>query len=174
MLAGHPPFNSSGLPYSAMRRISDPIPSLRVMRPEVPAGVQLALERALAFDPESRCSSIAEFARSLETGATAGTPAVPQPAGPAKRRTAMWAIGVVVLSLIGVLGGVLFNRRAAPSDKAATAATGKQRSDALFVLPFENQGDAGDAYFADGMAEDAMLVGRIDAHVELGAARLAK
>jgi eukaryotic-like serine/threonine-protein kinase len=153
MLAGHPPFNVDGLPYSMMRRVSDPIPSLRVIRPEAPVGVQLALERALAFDPESRFSSITEFARTLETGATAGTHAVPQAAGPAKRRTAMWAIGVVVLGLFGVLGAVMFNRRAEPSHKAA-AATGETTVRRVVVLPFENQGDAGDAYFADGMADE--------------------
>jgi serine/threonine-protein kinase len=154
MLAGNPPFNSSGLPYSTMRRISDPIPSLRAVRPEVPAGVQLALERALAFDPESRFSSITEFARTLETGATAGTLAVPQAAGAAKRRNAVWAIGVIVLGLLGVLGGVLFNRRSAPARSVAAPAAGETTVRRVVVLPFENQGNAGDAYFADGMADE--------------------
>ena len=153
MLAGNPPFTSSGLPYSTMRRIGDPIPSLREMRSEVPIGVQDALERALAFDPDSRFSSIAEFARCLET-ATAGVHTVPPAARATNRRSVTWAISVSVLALIGVLGGVLFNRRSAPPPGAAAPAARETTVRRVVVLPFENQGNAGDAYFADGMADE--------------------
>ena len=152
MLTGNPPFSTSGPHLSTMRRISDPTPSLRTMRPEVPAGVQRALERALAFDPDSRFSSIAEFARALEDGRTLSEPTVSRTGN---RRYATWAIGIVALALVGVLGASVFSRRPASSPAAGTTAT---PVDAVVrrvvVLPFENKGDAGDAYFADGMADE--------------------
>ena len=152
MLTGNPPFSTSGPHLSTMRRISDPTPSLRTMRPEVPAGVQRALERALAFDPDSRFSSIAEFARALEDGRTLTEPTVSRTGN---RRYATWAIGIVALALVGVLGASVFSRRPASSPAAGTTAT---PVDAVVrrvvVLPFENKGDAGDAYFADGMADE--------------------
>jgi serine/threonine-protein kinase len=153
MLAGMPPFNASGLPYSTTRRPGDPIPSVLAMRPEVPAGVQQALERALAFDPESRFSSIADFARALEIGAVTGAHTVPHAAGSTKRRSVIRAIVVIGLGLIAVLGGFLLNRRSTSSQSVGTAAA-STTARRVVVLPFENQGDAGDTFFADGMADE--------------------
>ena len=154
MLAGTPPFNASGFPYATMRRVGDPIPSLRAMRPDVPPGVEQALERALAFDPEARFSSIADFSRALEIGAVGGTHAVSQTAGASKRRITFRALGVIGLSLIAVLGGFVFNRRSTSPQSVGTAAAGDTTTRRVVVLPFENQGNAGDAYFADGMADE--------------------
>ena len=154
MLAGIPPFNASGLPYPTMRRPADPIPSLVAMRPDVPGGVQQALERALAFDPESRFSSIADFAKALEIGAAPGAHTVPQPAGSTKRRNAGLAIGVLALGLTAVAGGFLLSRRSTPSHGVGPAPAGDTTVKRVVVLPFENQGDAGDNYFADGMADE--------------------
>ena len=152
MLTGNPPFSTSGPHLSTMRRISDPTPSLRTMRPEVPAGVQHALERALAFDPESRFSSIAEFAKALEDGRTLTEPTVSRTGN---RRYATWATGIIALGLIGVLGASVFSRRPASSAGASTAAAPVDAAvRRVVVLPFENKGDAGDAYFADGMADE--------------------
>ena len=152
MLTGNPPFSTSGPHLSTMRRISDPTPSLRTMRPEVPAGVQHALERALAFDPDSRFSSIAEFARALEDGRTLTEPTVSRTGN---RRYATWAVGIIALGLIGVLGASVFSRRPASSPGAGTAAAPVDAAvRRVVVLPFENKGDAGDAYFADGMADE--------------------
>ena len=116
MLTGNPPFSTSGPHLLTMRRISDPTPSLRTMRPEVPAGVQHALERALAFDPESRFSSIAEFAKALEDGRTLTEPTVSRTGN---RRYATWAVGIIALGLIGVLGASVFSRRPASSQVSA-------------------------------------------------------
>jgi serine/threonine-protein kinase len=63
MLAGNAPFGAAAHQSSALRRITDPVPSLRTMRPDVPAGLEHALKRALVFDPQSRFSSMAEFAK---------------------------------------------------------------------------------------------------------------
>jgi serine/threonine-protein kinase len=151
MLAGIPPFDASGLPYPTIRRPADPIPSVLAMRPEVPAGVQATLERALAFDPESRFSSIADFARALEIGAAAGAQTVPHAPGSTKRSNAIRAIAVIVLGLIAVVSSFLLNRRSTPPQSVASGDTAARR---VVVLPFENQGNAGDTFFADGMADE--------------------
>jgi TolB-like protein len=154
MLTGTPPFSASGPHSSSMRRISDPTPSLRAIRPEAPAGVQHALERALAFDPESRFASIAEFAKALEDGRAESTRTEPTASGTASRRYAIFAIALIVLGLIGVLGALVFSRRSV-SPGAGTAAVPVDTSvRRVVVVPFENQGDAGDAYFADGMTDE--------------------
>jgi serine/threonine-protein kinase len=156
MLTGNTPFSSGGSRLSTSRRVSDPLPDLRALRPEVPAGVRHALERALAFDPESRFPSIAEFARALDAGRTGSSLAQPSATATSSLTYALWTVGVIVLVLIGVMGGAsVLNRRSAASPAAGTAAA---PSDAalkrVVVLPFENKGEAADAYFADGMADE--------------------
>ena len=155
MLTGNPPFSTGGSGLSTNRRMSDPTPDARVMRPEVPSGVQHTLERALSFDPESRFPSIAEFARALETNQTGTSLAQPAGSRAAGRKYAMWAAAVVVLGLIAAMGASVLKRRAASSSGSTpTTALADAAVRRVVVLPFENQGDAGDAYFADGMADE--------------------
>jgi len=72
-------------------------------RPQVPAGLEQAIRRAMALDPDDRFPSIAAFATALQAG--------------------------------------------------ASEASGAKQS--IAVLPFENMSaEAGNDYFADGMAED--------------------
>jgi len=63
-------------------------------------------------------------------------------------------IGVIVLGLIAVAGGFLLNRRSLPPQRVDTAAVSGTAARRVVVLPFENQGNAGDTYFADGMADE--------------------
>ena len=155
MLTGNPPFSTSGPYSSTMRRIGDPTPSLRAARPDVPAGVQAALERAFAFDPESRFSSIAEFARALDAGRTGSSLAQPTASGTRSRRYALWAMGVLGLGLIGLLGASVLGRRSALSTGGGTVGGSVDAAvRRVVVLPFENKGEAADAYFADGMADE--------------------
>ena len=152
MLTGSPPFSTSGSQPvdDAPRQRSDAQPPDDA--PEVPASVQHALERALAFDPESRFSSIAEFAKALEDGRTLTAQTVSRTGN---RRYATWGVGIIALGLAGVLGASVFSRRPASSPAAATAAAPVDAAvRRVVVLPFENKGDAGDAYFADGMADE--------------------
>ena len=155
MLTGNPPFSTSGARLPTVRRQDDPTPDLRSMRPEVPSGVQHTLERALAFDPESRFPSIAEFAKALEANRTGSSLAQPAASGTAGRKYAMWAAAIIVLGLIAALGASVLNRRSPPSAGDDTAAAAEHTAvRRVVVLPFENQGDGGDAYFADGMADE--------------------
>ena len=61
MLAGETPFKASNTPAMLMKHVSEPPPPLRGRRPDVPASLASAIERALAKKPEDRWRSGAEM-----------------------------------------------------------------------------------------------------------------
>jgi len=65
MLVGEPPFAGGDGRSTMIRHITEPAPAVRVRRPEVPAGMAAALERALAKAPGDRFRTPAEFAAAL-------------------------------------------------------------------------------------------------------------
>jgi hypothetical protein len=66
MLAGDPPFSGRTAASILARHLHDQPPSLRVVRPTVPVGVQDAMERALAKVPADRYPTVTGFATALE------------------------------------------------------------------------------------------------------------
>ncbi len=79
MLAGHPPFSGSARQIM-LRHVVEPPPSVRVVRPDVPWPVDIALLRAMAKEPAERFESTADWAdalhaRSGEVEATVGASA---------------------------------------------------------------------------------------------------
>ncbi|HUR95460.1 MAG TPA: serine/threonine-protein kinase [Gemmatimonadales bacterium] len=162
LLAGEPPFAGPTAQATALRRLTDPPPSVRRLRPNVPEAVDDAIRRALAPVPADRHPSAAEFGRALATPnvvtAAIATPSTPPMTGastgagtttgaaPSRRRL---PIAALTLGLGFVLGlGVLFAwRRAHPGSEEA----GPKR---VAVLPFENLGDSSQAYFADGVSDE--------------------
>ena len=78
LLTGAPPFERESPTAVLMAQLSEPPPSVRVRRPELPEAVDQVLARALAKVPEKRYRSCREFADALR-GAL-GRAAVP--AGP--------------------------------------------------------------------------------------------
>jgi TolB-like protein/Tfp pilus assembly protein PilF len=161
MLAGEPPYTGATAQQIIVKRFTDPVPSVRKVRPSVPDAVDQAVQRALAPVPADRYATAAEFARALQPlpatatppAATVTTPpaapAAPPPAAPAvrPRRMPVAAITLALGFLIGL--GVLFAWR--KSHSGADGSTGPKR---VAVLPFENLGDSADAYFADGMTDE--------------------
>ena len=154
MLAGAPPYPGTTAMSVIAKWLSEPVPSARAARPEVPDEVDRALRRALSRSAGGRFGTMAEFAGALEhAGARAqgrrGAEWVdvePRPAGsrlrpsvPASLRLPAWAALAIALLAAGFLA---FRHRASPSPKV------------LAVLPFENLGDSADAYFADGIANE--------------------
>jgi eukaryotic-like serine/threonine-protein kinase len=124
----------------------------RTGRADVTPEVERTLARALAIDPESRFPSIGEFAKVLHasTTVTMSSDATGRPRPSMGRRSiAIWAAGVILIGAIATVAAVLFNARERPSPTAATDDVRR-----LAVLPFDHQGDAADAYFADGMADE--------------------
>jgi serine/threonine-protein kinase len=142
------------------RRLSEPPPSVRAVRPSVPAAVDEAIRKALAPVAADRFDGMAPFAAALQ-GAATGSSAAPaatavtvpaeKPAAPADatvvprgRRVPVAATALMLGILIGL--GVLFAWRRSGHGEGGTRV--------LAVLPFENLGDSGDAYFADGVTDE--------------------
>jgi eukaryotic-like serine/threonine-protein kinase len=64
LLAGEPPFGGSAT-AAAVAIATDPIPPLSLKRPDVPAGLEAAIERALSKEPQDRFADVASFAAAL-------------------------------------------------------------------------------------------------------------
>jgi eukaryotic-like serine/threonine-protein kinase len=148
MLAGEPPYTGPSARAIMAKRFSDPVPSVRRVRPAVPEGLEHAVTKALAPVAADRFATAAEFTQALQpTLATpTGTPSAPT--GHARRHVPLAAVALVVGIIIGV--GVLFAWRRTSPGRDETSAGAKR----VAVLPFENLGDSADAYFADGVAND--------------------
>jgi serine/threonine-protein kinase len=66
MLAGEPPFTGRTPQAVFARQIAQPPPSIRVVRPDVPEHVELALMRGLAKRPDDRPGTAMEFAMAMQ------------------------------------------------------------------------------------------------------------
>jgi TolB-like protein/Flp pilus assembly protein TadD/tRNA A-37 threonylcarbamoyl transferase component Bud32 len=168
MLAGEAPYTGPSAQAIVAKRFSDPVPSVRRVRPSVPESADLALQRALALVPADRFSTAFEFAQALQQTVTTPTPfptmATPMPsaamaasgaaasaAPPSSVPRRRLPVGAITLGVGFVLGlGVLFAWR-----RAHTSATGETAGPKILaVLPFENLGDSAQAYFADGVTDE--------------------
>jgi serine/threonine protein kinase/tetratricopeptide (TPR) repeat protein len=159
MLAGEPPWTGATAQAIAAKRVSEPAPSVRSVRPNIAAAVDDAIRRALAPVAADRFASLDQFAQALQTGAPSSggatavggpvTPAPPRPGAPTPpRRRIPIAAGSLTLGLLiglGVLFGWLRHR-----DDTPDVGNAKR----LAVLPFENLGGADDEYFADGVTDE--------------------
>jgi serine/threonine-protein kinase len=67
-LAGRPPFDDDHIGRLLMRIVRDPAPSLSVHRPDLPAEIIDAIDKALAHDPDERWKSAHAFADALTAG----------------------------------------------------------------------------------------------------------
>ena len=159
MLAGEPPYTGPTAQAIIMKRFTEPVPSVRKVRPNVPEGLDQAIQRALAPVPADRFATAGEFARAIQpASATAVTPSAgsaSRPAAPPSeaprpqrpRRVPVLALTLGVGFLLGL--GVLFAWRSRAAETGTAAGTR-----VLAVLPFENLGDSADAYLADGITNE--------------------
>ncbi len=76
MLAGQPPFAGSGARATMARHAIEPPSPIRSLRPTVPLGVELALQRAMAKSPSDRFATMAEFCDALLAPAPTATPMI--------------------------------------------------------------------------------------------------
>jgi serine/threonine-protein kinase len=76
MLAGEPPLRGGGARATMAKHVTETPRPVRALRPEVPAGAEAALAKALAKDPAERFPSVAEFVAALQGEG----PARPSPA----------------------------------------------------------------------------------------------
>ena len=144
MLAGEPPFTGPTAQAIVAKMMAGNPPSVRRVRPSVPEAIDAAIRRALAPVPADRFPTALEFSTALESAVHA-TPAVP-----AGRRR--FPVGAATLALGVVIGGgLLFAWRHHAGGSIGAADAGAAT---LAVLPFDNEGDSADGYFADGMTDE--------------------
>jgi eukaryotic-like serine/threonine-protein kinase len=165
MLAGEPPFSGATTQAMLLRRLTEPAPSARKVRSNLPESADQAIRKSLSPVVADRFGTMAQFAQALQAAAVTTSPAEPTvitapttpPAAPAsttrsaetpvrRRKVPVAATALLVGILIGL--GVLFAWRRASSH--GTSADGPAR---VAVLPFENLGDSADAYFAAGVSD---------------------
>ncbi len=77
MLAGEPPYTGRTPQAIIAKRLSDPVPSVRRLREELPEELDAALRRALAKAPADRFAGAAEFAQALAEGGARHVPVAP-------------------------------------------------------------------------------------------------
>jgi serine/threonine-protein kinase len=128
MLVGEPPYTGPTAQAVIVKRFTDPVPSVRKLRPSVPEALDHAIQRALAPVAADRFATAADFVRF-------GYPL-----------TATLLVGIA----IGLGALFAWRRGHAPAEPEAASAGPK----VLAVLPFENLGDSADAYFADGVSDE--------------------
>jgi eukaryotic-like serine/threonine-protein kinase len=177
MLTGEPPFSGATTQAMLVRRLTEPAPSARSVRANLPEGADQAIRKALSPVVADRFGTMAQFAAELAerwmaegryTGTTergiahttgsgsrtaaADTVAAPSADVPPSGSTAVppYRRSAVILGLGILIGlGVLFAWRR----NGAGGETGRGTR-VVAVLPFDNLGDSGDAYFADGVADE--------------------
>jgi serine/threonine-protein kinase len=88
MLVGEPPFTAATPGGILARKMVDPIPSIRIVRPSVPIGVERAVNRALALMPGDRFTRAQEFAAALRGEPAAASDLPQKPAGAIQRQVA--------------------------------------------------------------------------------------
>ena len=163
MLAGEPPFTGASAQVIVVKRLTEPPPSVRAVRPTVAPAVDDAIRRALAPVPADRFATMGQFAQALHVTASGVTtqpvgatlaaraattaPATSAAASRERRRVPVAALTLGLGFLVGI--GALFAWR--HGHPGADAAGGPR---VVAVLPFENLGDSSDAYFADGVGDE--------------------
>jgi tetratricopeptide (TPR) repeat protein/TolB-like protein len=165
MLGGEPPYTGPTGQAILAKRVKEPIPHLRTLRPEIPESVEHAVTRALAKSPADRFPTVEQFATALAAG-----PAVPvKPAPWRARRVA--AIAALVLFIAAALATAAVLRR---HPAVATPSVSSASVRRIVVAVFQNQtgdssldplGDIVSDYLARGLAE-TRLIEVIDARAE--------
>ena len=161
MLTGEPPYRAPTAAAILAKQISGQVPSVRLVRADVPPAVDEVVQRALATERADRWPSTAEMAGALEramTGDGAGAPVsgIGRGARAARAPRRLWLGAAGAALLLGIAAVWLVARRA----PAAPATTMR-----VAVLPFAVHGGKGHEYLAQGMVD--LLSRDLDGAAEL-------
>jgi eukaryotic-like serine/threonine-protein kinase len=145
LLAGRPPYSGPSVQAVIAKHMTDLVPLLGKVRPEVPAATEAAVARAMAKSPADRFSSAAQFASAL-AASPAAAPAVTAPTRRDYPRAAALVAGTIALVLI-IVGGLWWSHRSAGD---LMPPEGPQ---VVAVQPFTaDDGHSGD-YFTEGVTD---------------------
>ena len=148
MLAGTPPYQGATSLAVLASKAVDQVPSLRARRHDVPAGIEVAVMKALARSPDDRYATAGGLDAALASGAT--------PRRPARRRAAGLAAVAIAVALAGGAYALLARHPQPPAKSIA-------------VLPLVSQGGAQD----DQIQSDGMTEALIDALSKVPGLRVA-
>ena len=131
MLTGRPPFTGDSPGVVLARRFREtPVP-VRQLRPDVSAGLEAAVQKALALDPEQRFATVTEFLKALRLPENSGSAARPR-----RQNQLWWTSGVAAAA---VVGAVAFH----------DSGTGRLDSHRIAVARWSNEtGDSALSYLA--------------------------
>ena len=123
LLAGEVPFSGDNFVAVAMRHVNEPVPSVLEARPDCPARLDLAIQRAMAKDPDDRFQSMDDFVVELEAclaelngRADEGATMIVPPARPPRRRAGPRRRARLPLTpLLILLAGALRRGRSIPA-----------------------------------------------------------
>ena len=151
LLAGAHPFGKRAAPAMLAAHLSELPQPLTARRAEVPAALDALVLRLLAKRPDDRAQDAGGVVASLDEIASAaprGSPPASLPLAAAPPRTRWRRRGVLLLTVAiaaaGVAAALVVRRGPASATTLPVVA----------VLPFENVGPPGDAYFADGLTDE--------------------
>ena len=151
MLAGEQPYTGPTLQAILMKRLTEPVPSVRAGRPTVPEAVDHAVTKALAVVPADRYATAAQLSQALEqamattSGATVVVPPVPA-AGAAARRGRR-GLGVALAGAVVLAAALLGWWKLRPAPAAPPS------SSHLAVLPFAVHGGKSLDFLAQGLVD---------------------
>jgi len=149
MLTGHFPFYDRPPHEILAARLAETPPAFTVSRKDIPPSLAAMILRCLKKDPTERPQSAAEILHALEDSRV-------------RPRTLPWrskflirTAGLVGLGLTAVALGIISWRSHQPT-------VTDEKQPMVAVLPFENQGQASDAYFAEGITDElTSQIGRL-------------
>ena len=151
MLSGEPPFTGPTPQAIIARSLGAPRPSLRLVRPTVPAALDSAVTRALARDRVDRFPSVAAFAEALGRSAVpAGSPAAASTHRVPRRAVILAGAGILLAA--GLAAALLLRPHA--------AGVVAPEAEVIAVLPFRTSGTGVDV-MGEGMVD--LLARNLDA-----------
>jgi serine/threonine-protein kinase len=168
LLVGEVPFAGDNFVAVAMRHVNEPVPSVLDARPDCPARLDLAIQRAMAKDPDDRFQSMDELVAELEAclaeldgrsdeGATMIVPPARPPrrrAGSRRRRTLpVTPVLIVLAGALVAVGAFLLlrddgTRNILPRGSGSSEAVRLQGLGAFDPPPGDGSEHAEDARFA--------------------------
>jgi TolB-like protein/Flp pilus assembly protein TadD len=149
MLVGEPPFSGTSPNALMARHNMSPVPSVRLVRPNVPEAVDEAIARAMEKVPADRFPTITAFAEALAAAPAPVRVTAEDPVRLSVERRATFGTARFTRARLGLAAGaVAVAALGYFAYRHFSSASGYTR---LVVLPFENLGAGEDTYLVDGI-----------------------